>query len=226
MPHFEKMERKILKFIKVGREEHMNSFIKKGEMYFDTVESFIRKDKNQDRFDDHEGAVDIKQVDWIKIQTENGDTIEFSKTNNELIKLSSAYVLTHSDSKKGNIYCCSAITPETKESFKNLDKRFRKFGDTLILIEKPKIFLDRVEKELNRQNFNFEIGLVHYYDPKKEERPLSIFNKKNSLSYQNEARIWIKNSSLSPIKIYIGPINDFVLKFKVDELIKKTMHNK
>lgn len=210
------MEKPILKVIKIGKREYMDNFLRTGEMFFDTVNAFIKKDANQERYDDHEGAEDIKQVNWIRIKLENGKMVEFSRNNEKLNKLSSAYVLTHADTNKGNIYCCSAVTPDTIETFKKLDTRFKEFGDTIILIENASIFFDRVEQELHRNKYKYEIGLVYYYDPKIVERPLSIFNKKNALSYQNEIRIWIKNESPKPVKVYLGSIKDIAVKFKVD----------
>lgn len=220
MPYIKYMEKAVYKIIKIGKVEFMDSFLMKGEMYFNTVDSFMKEDENQERFDDHEGADDIEQVNWIKLQSESGDVFEYSKTNPSMIKLSSAYALTHIDLKKGNIYSCSAVTPDTLESFRKLDSRFKKLGDTLILIKKPKIFFERVEQELNRKKYEYEMGLVHYYNPKKVNGPLLVFNKKKSLSYQNEARIWIKNDSSGPIKIYIGPIKDIAVKIRVNDLIE------
>jgi hypothetical protein len=214
------MEKAILKVIKIGMFEHMESFLNNGEMFFDTVTAFKKKDSNQERYDELEGADEIKQINWIKIQAKNGEIFELSKSNPKLIKLSSAFLLTEYDAIKGNIYSCCVVTPDTIGSFKKLDPRFKKFGDTLVLIENPKVFFDRVEKELLRRNFEFEIGLISYYNPKKEEIPLSIYNKKSSLSYQNEARIWIKSTLSSPFKIHIGSIKDIAVKFRLDDLIK------
>lgn len=216
------MKKTVLKVIKIGKQEYMDNFLLTGELYFDTVMSFIKKDENQERYDDHEGAEDIKQVNWIKLHSEDGKVIEFSRADSKLIKLSSAYFLTHSATINGNVFCCSAVTPDTINNFKNLDPRFKEFGDTIILIGNPNIFFDRIESELNRRKYEFEIGFVHYYDPKEEERPLSIFNKKISLSYQNEIRILIKNDTSRPIKVHIGPIKDIAVKFKMDDILNAT----
>jgi hypothetical protein len=216
------MKKTVLKVIKIGQEHYMDNLLLKGELYFNTISSFIRQDRNQERYDDHEGAENIKQVKWLKIQSVDGAGIELSKANSKLTKLSSAYLLTHPSSINGSVYCCSAVTPDTVNRFIKLDPRFKNFGDTLILIENPKIFFDRIESELNHKKYEFEIGFVHYYDPKVEERPLSIFSKKMSLCYQNEIRILIKNNAPRPIKVHIGQIKDIAVKYKIDDILNAT----
>jgi hypothetical protein len=214
------MEKTVQKIIKVGKLEFMESFLQKGEMYFDTVESFAIKDANQEKYDNLEGATEINQVNWIKLQAENGKTIELSKINPKHVKLASAYLITHDEKTIGNIYSCSAVTPETINNFKKLDPRFKNFGDTIILIENPNEFLNRVKEELKGKNYKYTIGLVNYYDPDTFNGPLTVFSKKNKLAYQNELRILIYNKNNEPIKIYIGSIKDIACKFKIEDLMK------
>ncbi|HEX7410774.1 MAG TPA: hypothetical protein VF298_01405, partial [Bacteroidales bacterium] len=103
------MEKKVLTIIKVGKLKYMEPFLKTGEMYFDTVESFAKKDANQERFDQLEGAIELEQVNWIKLQAEDGKTFEFSRTNPKHNRISSAFLFTHVDTTVGNIYSCSAV---------------------------------------------------------------------------------------------------------------------
>lgn len=197
----------------------MDSFFNKGEMYFDTVESFRKKDENNERYDLHESSIDIEQVSWIKVQAENGQIFEFSKTLPDTMHFAAAYKLSYDYSMKGNIYSCTAITKDTLEQFKSLDPRFRFFGDTLILIENPNKFFDRIENELKRQNYDFESALVNYYNPKEKTGMLSVFDKKDIHAYQNEIRIWVRNDDGNPIKIFIGSIKDIASRFKICALM-------
>src|SRR3954469_10891214 len=106
------MEKDVHLIIKVGQIKFINSLYYSGEMYFDTVESFNKKDANQERFDIHEGAIEIEQVKWIKLKSESGQEFEFSRDNPKHIKLLSAFKITHEESAKGNIFSCTAVTPD------------------------------------------------------------------------------------------------------------------
>jgi len=213
------MEKEVLSIIKIGAHKFMETFFYEGEMYFDTVDSFRKKDINQERFDTHEGATEIEQINWMKLRAEDGKEFEFSKNNPNHIHLSSAYLLIHGDSEQGNIYSCTAVTYDTIENFKILDTRFRSFGDVVIIIQNPREFINRVTTELKRRNYDHLIRLVNYYEPTEMSSYLSVFEKKSLHSYQNEIRIWIKNFEGKPIKIHIGSIKDIACRFKMEELM-------
>jgi hypothetical protein len=201
--------------LKVGRYEHMKAFLDKGEMYFNTVEYFRKTESNQERFDENEGAESIEQINWVKLQAVDGSIYEFHRNDTKSIKLLSANLLTFEEKPKGNIFSCTAITPDTIRNNKFLDARLRQFGDTMIIIKSPSVFIERVSNVLKNNNLDFLIGLVSYYNPKIKEGKLSVFTKRNSLSYQNEIRIWIKQHTNKPIIINIGSMKELSLFLKI-----------
>jgi len=212
------MEKSITHILKIGQQQYMDLLLNEGELYFDTVESFKKIDLNSERYDKHEGAIEIEQITWLKIQTETGQTLEFSYDASNNI-LSSAFLLTHEDIKKGNIFCCTGITLESKENFYKLDNRFQDFGDTVVLITNPNEFFSRIENELKRRKIEYLIRYVTYYNPKEYEGKLTIFHKIQSLSYQQEIRIWVENYTGEPFQLYIGSLSDIAVKFKLEEVI-------
>lgn len=212
------MEKSVSHVLKIGDQEYMDLLLNIGELFFDTVESFNKKDANSERYDSHEGAIEIEQITWLKLQLETGATLELSRDSQQN-KLSSAFILTHEDSIKGNIFCCTCITPDTKENFKNLDIRFQSFGDTIILINNPNLFFKRIEDELKRRKIDYKIRYVTYYNPTEYRGELTIFHKKDLHSYQNEIRIWVDNESGEPFKLHIGSISDIAQKFKMKDII-------
>jgi len=202
------MEKTVLRILKIGHLEHMKSFFENGEMCFNTVECFNRWDRNKERFDITEGADDINQIDWLQIETDNGNTFEFSKTDKNSIKLKSSFLLSYSDENKGNIFSCVGIIRENLNDFRKLNPKFLQFGDTLVFITNPCAFFDRVTKKLNKEGYEYEIGYVTYFNADKVNRKLNVFSKPNHLQYQSEIRIWVKTKLKDKLIIKIGSIKD------------------
>jgi hypothetical protein len=72
------MEKLITKIIKIGQYQFMQSLRNKGEVYFNTVDFFKKADNNKERFDAYETAMDIDQVEWIKLEDETGKIYNLS----------------------------------------------------------------------------------------------------------------------------------------------------
>lgn len=214
------METEVYKIIKIGKHEYMDPFFRQGEMFFNTIDEFAIMDANEERNDTLEGSIEIKQVDWIKLQDDKGKTIEFSRTNPKANKLFNAFYTARYDKSYGNIYSCCAITPDTFKNFAKFNPRFEKLGDTLILIDNPNEFFNRVENALKNKGYKFTTHPVTYYDPYTFNGSLTVFHKKKDLNYQNELRIFVQNEMKVPIKICIGSIMDIAIKIRMYDLMK------
>lgn len=198
----------------------MKELYDKGEVYFNTVDFFKQCDNNKERFDIYENASEIDQITWLKIADEKGGFYQLSKEIGNGIHLSNANLITHDNTIKGNIFSCIGITPDNINEFKQINSKFKEFGDTVLLIENPNEFLNRIVRELDKKKIKHRIGLVNYYNPFSKIGSLSVYDKKEEHSYQNEFRIWINYEEDKPTTITIGSIKDFTRIYRLDDLLK------
>jgi len=68
--------------------------------------------------------------------------------------------------------------------------------------------------------FEYEYGLVRYYETKKYSGPLNIFYKPDRFKYQKEFRFFVKRNESGPLKIKIGSIKDISYIFDITRLDK------
>lgn len=209
--------------LKIGAEPHMRAFLDRGEMFFNTVDWFRQTELNQERFDGSEGASSIQQVVWMKLRAQDGQEFCFSKPGHPKHeashgKLASANVMTHEERAKGNIFSCIGVGVNESGVLGDgsLDPRFKEFGDVVVVIANPNVFLTRVETALNGRGLRYRLGLVKYYDPDVYEGELNPFSKKISHAYQKEVRIWIDNDTNEPMKLEVGSIQDIARGFRLE----------
>jgi hypothetical protein len=197
-------ERKYSLFIKVGEKEHMHSLFTKGEIYFNTIEYYRKAESNNLLSDPHEGISQLMQGN--------------AKFNYEDIRFSSesVQIAITDNTLKGNIFCflgleSRTIMPSKKFISLNTDLTSINWGDTVVVIYNTIEFIKRVERELNKQDYKYQISPVLYYDFKKYSGKLDIFKKRNEYEKQNEIRIFIENETCKPIKLSVGSIEDIAL---------------
>ena len=209
------MEKAVSEIIKIGQQKHMESFYRNGEMCFNPVEYFNKRDSNKERFDITEGVNEIKQVEWLKIVTDDEKTYEFSNTGNNAIKLNSSILLSSFEERKGNIFSCIGINPENRNYFRKLKRGFLEFGDTAVLITNPKTFSDRVSAALLKNRYNFKFGYVNYLPLDTMNGKWSVFLKPTHFQHQSEIRIWVKTELKEKLVIKIGSIKDISKIFSI-----------
>lgn len=189
-----------------GKKEHINALFEKGELYINSID-FIRDcDKNQERSDENDGInyrkfigeATIKVCDVGKDIEKDG--VAFNADNTVLI----------SDNEiKGNIFCLTGIYSEDLMGERNdIKYETQSFGEGLILIHKPQIFLDRVFHELKRLGYeNYKANKVSYYKNEYSGK-VNFFKKHEKFKAQKEFRIFIPNNKNKALKINIGSLKD------------------
>lgn len=107
----------------------------------------------------------------------------------------------------GNIFCFYGIYCKHLNIPDNfMDVEIESFGDWLILIHSPSIFIERVEKELKGSGYNVTCEKVEYY---REDYvgEVGVFKKHERFEKQCEYRFFIENEYNQTIKnIYIGSL--------------------
>ena len=119
------------------------------------------------------------------------------------------YDVVYDEEIKGNIYCLTGIYSEELRGERNdifLDTHA--FGEDLIEINHPKIFLQRVMDGLRKLGYkNIIHEKVTYYD-NNYSGELGFFKKHEKFKGQNEFRIFVPNKDNKPIKLNIGSLKD------------------
>lgn len=198
---------------KRGKEEHIRSFLEKGEMYFNTMEYFrnVEQDdfaKKNGRNDPHEGAFLRKYYDKVKIKM-----IECDVENAVPIFLDGENFVEVDLMNGGNIYSMSSLS-QSQLDLKTIDIDITSFGNFIIIITNPNEFKRRVERELKRQNLNFHFGAVKYYSDDYTGELGGPFDKNEFFERQREFRIFIDSDGKDKILIEIGNIEDIACVFK------------
>lgn len=189
-----------------GKEEHIKALYENGEIYINTID-FIRKcDENEERSDEDDGInyrkffgeATIKMCDVGDDIEKNGFTL---KTDNLILK--------QDNEVKGNIYCLTGIySTDLMGEREEIRHKTQSFGDSLILIYKPQIFLERIFSELQRLGYtNYKANKVFYYGNEYSGK-VNFFRKHEKFEFQKEYRIFIPNKENKPIKLNIGNLSD------------------
>ncbi|WP_221390823.1 hypothetical protein [Dyadobacter sp. NIV53] len=197
------------------------SLLKKGEIYMNTYDFFRDCDKNTDRTDPDEGLVyrEYMKDAEITLYDINKD-IEKDGITMKSINLR----INSFGSQKGNIYSMSGLTSEhINGSSENININISKFGEALIIIHNPRVFIERVVNGLKQIGFtNVSFRKVTYYE-NEYTGELNIFHKNKFFQHQNEFRLYVPNTDNVPIKFEIGNLEDIAEAFTGGNVLKLTL---
>lgn len=196
--------------IKIGKKKYMYELYEHGAIFMNNISYFRQYEDNELRGDKEEGIKGIEQIAHLKLL--HNDKVIASGSSGRL--------KFHDYDNDGNIYSLMAITSfEDPDSFQ-IDKKNKRFGDCFVVIAEVKDFIDRIEDKLKKLKFEYEYGLVRYYDLNKHSGPLDVFCKPNNFEYQKEFRFFVKRNETSPLKLKIGSIKDISYIFDINKLEK------
>ncbi|GGX01483.1 hypothetical protein [Salegentibacter mishustinae] len=199
------MEDRIYYLIKFSEEKYINDLYENGTIFLNTFEYFQTQENNDFRGDPEEATIQIKNF-----PNPENYVIELTdtRTGDSIRKVPGEIFLSYKNLNPGNLYCMTCIK---HSDFKNgkfeIDSKLEEFGNHALLINDPKEFKKRLEKEIHRLNLTYQARAVRYYDKWKHNGPLTLFHKTVDYSYQNEYRIVVPNNSNKPIKINIGSLS-------------------
>jgi hypothetical protein len=196
--------------IKIGGGKFMHELYEHGVIFMNDIDYFRQYEDNELRGDKEEGIKGIEQVADIKL-------LHNSKI---LAHGNSGQLKFHDYDKNGNIYSLMAITSlENPVSFQ-IDEKNKRFGDCFVVITEVKDFIHRIEDKLKELKFEYEYGLIRYYNLKKYSGPLDVFCKPDNFKYQREFRFFVKRKESGPLKFKISPIKDISYILEINKLDK------
>lgn len=196
--------------IKIGKKKHMDELYEKGLIYMSNIDYFRKLEEKELRGDKNEGIIGLEQVSNVKLLHEG----------KEIARGDSGQLKFHAYENNGNIYSLIAITSQEDPEDFRINERNNNFGDCFVVITDVKEFIERIENELKRLKYEYEYGLVSYYDSKKHSGPLNVFSKADYFEYQKEFRFFVKRNETGPLIIKIGSIENISFIFDIEKLDK------
>lgn len=196
----------VYQLFKRGKEAHIKALYETGELYLSTIEYIRKADSNTDRTDKHDGFAFRKYLGKAKLTIaatkkeldKNGITFD---TDNAFIVYDGEHL--------GNIYCLTGIfTNEFSGQRNDIEYDTKSFGEDLIHIKYPEIFLERVLKGLSDLGYNNVIHEKVEYYKNDYSGELGLFKKHEKFEAQKEFRIFVPNENNQPIKLKIGSLKD------------------
>lgn len=200
------LDNRVYFLFKRGKKEHIEALFEKGEVYINSIDSIRTWDDNKERSDEDDGINYRKYIGNAKItMCEIGND-----TETDSIELNAIDTTIKQDNiTKGNIYCLTGIYSDDLQGERNEIKyETQSFGETIILILRPKIFISRIFSELEKLGYkNYKADRVSYYSNDYSGQ-INFFKKHERFKSQHEFRIFVPNDKNMPLKINIGSLND------------------
>ncbi len=201
-----------LSLLKFGNEKHITDLYENGTIYINPIEYFRKIEDNNVRGDSYEGVIMTHNISRGKIK--------FSSYPHELDFINGHYRQSY-DEVYGNIYCMYAISNRTITDVNDfqIDARNLAFGSHCLFIYDCQAFLNRIIEEIDQQGYKCHVGFVRYYDPKKHNGELSVFDKPIDYEYQKEYRFYLENDKVEPIVINLGSLKEYSKIFLAYEML-------
>src|SRR5690606_22908225 len=102
-----------------------------------------------------------------------------------------------------SLYCISSFGFKNPNDF-YIHEKVKDFGSHYIFIKDLPKFFSRIRSHFNIHNLKFHEGFVEYYDEKKINDEINVFQKPNRFEYQKEFRFYLERDSILPFSFQIG----------------------
>ncbi|WP_100616406.1 hypothetical protein [Confluentibacter citreus] len=209
----EPSEHTIKLFLKFGELKYVNDLYENGTVFLNSIQHFRKLEDNGLRGDNYEGIIKLRNFP-------SGD-FEI-KSLNYKGKYISMQIRESYDEVVGNIYSLYAVS---SQGFPNplqfkIDNRNSEFGSHCLMIKNLPIFFKRIEQELNNSKLKFRHGFVKYYDARKTNGKITLFQKPLEYEHQKEFRFYVERDSIEPLILKIGSLKDIAEIYESNELIK------
>ncbi|MEI9948273.1 MAG: hypothetical protein WDO74_04665 [Pseudomonadota bacterium] len=201
-------ENPVLILIKFGCQEHMESLLKEGALYFETLKYFRElKDGGELRGDPDEALGEIyrhSQITTFKVNAADGTHIDLLDPRHGISV--ERLEVRYSEADRLNVYCMYALTPQSVY----IDPRCLKFGTHAVLIRDKREFLKRVHLAYKSDGTfqAFQSELVRYVDDGVHSGDFAPFCKYRPYAYQSELRLALSPPLGRPFILRIGSLED------------------
>lgn len=206
------MEKEIQLLAKIGEYQFMQKLLKDGELYFSPLKRFAEMEATGGIGDKFETAIEYNCPPNPEI------TVKIGETEIKLHEGAQIEYHAHDHDKRGHIYCMSKVdfiyvdedTVKIKypQNIEDLGVGY----DSMIVITNPKEFFKRICNKISEIEYDCEYDSVSYF-PEKDivRKKITLFDKRERFSYQNEFRIYIDCDRVDSFIVSIGNIEDIAM---------------
>jgi hypothetical protein len=210
----------IFAFVKYSELEYLKSF-QKGEMFCNTVNNFAKIDEKN--------GIGDKLENIYKITKGKGAIFDLTKERHNatvtMNKQQDGDFLCYykNDGFFANYFCLYSVfgSQELENQTKKLINGEMKDYNHLLLILKPKEFLNRVRVGLEKANvFKPQMAFITYSKIGEVTGIKTYYEKPERYTYQNEFRIGFLNNEEKTERVDIGDLSDITRIFSKEEVQK------
>lgn len=193
--------------MKLGEYQYMKKLIKDGELYLRPISDFAKMDSAYgigDKYENMTSSLCPKDPS-IKIISKDGTELSLSKNARITYgEHSLTDYLIYSMSMVKFIKNGDILTLKHPDTLNKTGSCY----DTIVIIFNPQEFIRRIERAMNN-NWGMECKAVNYY-PEKDIilKKLTLFDKRECYSHQNEFRFCFDCDINKPFSLQIGNIED------------------
>ena len=201
--------------LKIGQSKYIKDMYDNEYLFFNTVASFRKKEKDiSGRNDIREANTRIRQLTSLKIITPKGKTINLSENSEKFNAQYNEFPKT----VPNNI--CSFYTLKFDENLKyrKIDERVLRLGNKTLIIYNLEQFIEILDISLEEQRFEFSRKLVEYYNHRAFSGNLTFHHKDDLYNYQNEYRILLKTLGTNTINLKLPGLQKISKVVNSDEL--------
>lgn len=200
---------RVIGLFKIGKRGHIDEFLR-GSLYMNTLEYFVRVEKDAARHDPREGQSVWMQADKVTL------SLSVDGKMTPIPGLMGPLAFTGPGSLDVNVFCMYGL--RAKPTRNVIDPRNFEFGDTFAAIKDGNEFFGRALKAARRFNQQLEWHTVEYLDEHRHHGEVGIYRKSSKFSYQSEVRIAVMPGTGSPYRLEIGNITDIAVAGSVLDL--------
>jgi hypothetical protein len=192
--------------MKFGSEDNMNSLLKEGIIFCNTLEYYTREDvkANKQLADKDETCFNMKFYDKgiLQVKGKDGESLKLNVTNFQLKEFGNSPLF--------NVYCMFGlrIPKSLKEETAMYSPDLAEFGTHFVLIQNMPEFLKRLDDALSKLPYKSDRRFVEYKDFSSFTGSKTAFQKNKSFEHQNEYRILIETHLSEPITVTLGSLED------------------
>ena len=199
-------------FVKFGESEHMDRFVKDGEMYMNSFNFFREAEGDENRHDRHEGVDQVHQAFSGVLKMKYPGSREYR----EVARITKATLWeTPAAIDVMNMFCMYGVEASEYEetSLARLDSRvYDGFGGSMVIITDPDKFIERVKESAESRGLHVKFGKVRYVDFSIYHGKAGPFVKSDAYSYQNELRLVAYGGDpRAPLRLMLGDLSDITI---------------
>ncbi|MDF3822286.1 hypothetical protein P3G55_20450 [Leptospira sp. 96542] len=210
--------------LKFAKKKYLEDSISNNYLFFNRIEYFSNKEKEDYRFDSYEGADEIIQSDQIT-------KLLINYREFDLAPKSTPVKIFYGNIENFTHICCLSLIYNSATEIENKQRIFNpklfEFGDSFLICLKISELLTEIDAicKIHPNIIKWEIDAVEYTDIKNFNGSWDVFHKPANYAYQTELRIALQMNISGVFKLNIPKLDTYFFKTIEKENCKNIIEN-